>query len=326
MKATACSLFLTATLARRPSELWSRKVDDENGIVRNSYTSVRPQDQNLVVPDSFTWCNNSGVNYCTRMRNQHIPQYCGSCWAHGSTSALADRIKIAQKALGGEITLSIQHMLNCGDAGSCHGGSIMGPYAWIHRRSVLTGSGIAYETVNPYMACSSESLEGLCKFTVGQWKCNALNTARTCGTFKEAGGSCVGLSHYPNATISEYGEITEGADAMAAEIYARGPISCGVDATPILDYTGGIISDPGGSQDHVVSVVGWNQDQATGKQYWIVRNSWGESWGDMGYFYVEKGKNALSLEENCAWAVVGKYTTQNYPCFEAGENCNATSI
>lgn len=311
-------------LSRRPSELWTREQEDAIGMVRNNYTSLRPQDMNLQLPDSFDWRNNSGVNYCTRMRNQHIPQYCGSCWAHGSTSALADRIKIAQKTLGGEITLSIQHMLNCGTAGSCHGGSIVGPYAWIHRIS-QHGSGIAYESVNPYMACSSESLEGLCRHTVGQWKCNALNTARTCGTFSDEGGQCVGLSHYPNATVAEYGEITEGEQAMAAEIFARGPISCGVDAEPILDYSGGIISDAGSQQDHVVSVVGWNKDPKTGKQYWIVRNSWGESWGDMGYFYVEKGKNALLLEDDCAWATLGKYTTQNFPCFEAGENCKAAT-
>jgi cathepsin X len=39
------------------------------------------------------------------------------------------------------------------------------------------------------------------------------------------GGKCVGLSHFPNATISEYGEVS-GADDMAKEILARGPISC----------------------------------------------------------------------------------------------------
>lgn len=76
------------------------------------------------LPDAFTWANVDGVSYLTHSLNQHLPQYCGSCWANGAISAFSDRIKIAREAKGEDINLSIQFILNCGAdmAGSCHGG------------------------------------------------------------------------------------------------------------------------------------------------------------------------------------------------------------
>lgn len=130
---------------------------------------------------------------CTMSRNQHIPQYCGSCWAHGSVSALGDRVKIARGAKGIDINLAVQHILNCANVGSCHGGSVDGPYQWLHTISRNTGTGIAYETENPYLACSSESQEGICKN--GDFTCTPENVAKTCSTFPPE-GKCVGLSRY----------------------------------------------------------------------------------------------------------------------------------
>jgi len=299
------------------NELWTREQEDEAGIIRNNYKlGKQPFENNKSISDypaEHNWCDLDGVNYCTMSRNQHIPQYCGSCWAHGSVSALGDRIKIARKAQGIDINLSVQHILNCATVGSCHGGSTIGPYFWMHRQG---SKGISYETSNPYMACSSEMRTGICKGV--DWSCSDLNVARTCSTF---GKECVGLKSYPNATIDEYGEIS-GADAMMKEIYARGPIACGIAATHILDYTGGVYVGRGLEVDHVISVVGWGTDDTAGK-YWIVRNSWGEYWGEFGYIRVAFG--SLRVEESCAWATVKSYTAPEYgnqvPCFEDGSNC-----
>ena len=93
-------------------------------------------------------------------------------------------------------------MLNCGNVGSCHGGTVDGPYQWIYKLSQKTGSGISYFTSQPYMACSSESKAGLCSHV--DTSCKAENIARTCSTFGEP---CVGLDTYPNATVSDYGSI-----------------------------------------------------------------------------------------------------------------------
>jgi len=107
------------------------------------------------------------------------------------------------------------------------------------------------------------------------------------------------------------------------EIYERGPIACGINANAILDYKGGILDLPNESKevDHIISIVGWGYDENSSKQYWVVRNSWGEYWGEMGFVRVVLGDNQLGLESNCAWAVPGSWTEVNLPCNEDGSNC-----
>jgi len=230
----------------RPSEVWSREQEEKAGIALESSPGELMAWEGMLgaeeVPKSLNWCNKDGVNYCTKSLNQHLPQYCGSCWAHGAVSALGDRIKIARKGKGIDINLSVQHILNCGNVGSCYGGSVTGAYQWIHSIS-KTGTGISYDT------------------------------------FVSMGGNCGALNRYPNATISEYGQVS-GASNMQMEIMTNGPIACGIDASPILNYTGGIISDPGAEVDHVVSVVGWGVQGS--QQYWLVQGSTGARWASSG--------------------------------------------
>lgn len=316
-------LVILSAVACRRNELWSQEETQKRGITfRGNSTSNHSHDllfEPTDYPRDFSWCDKDGVNYCTMNRNQHIPQYCGSCWAHGSMSALADRIKIARKAKGIDINLSIQHLMNCGDAGTCNGGSIDGPYQWIHEISKKTGNGISYETSQPYLACSYDIEDGFCKYI--DTTCKPINVARTCGSFSSEGGDCHALSKYPNATIAEYGSIS-GKRAIMKEVYARGPVACGIDAEPLLNYEGGIIRHSNSGINHVVSIVGWGYDEKEGF-FWKVRNSWGEYWGEMGFLRV--AENSLSLEEQCSWAVLGSFSApefhNQYPCHEGGDNC-----
>ena len=260
------------------------------------------------LPQTWYWGDVNGSNFLTKNLNQHIPQYCGSCWAHATVSSLADRVKIARNASKPDINLPAQFLLNCGNVGSCNGGSALAAYRYIHK------VGIPFDTCLAYEACSNDSPHKVCKNR--NFDCIPENICRACST-KDG---CVGIRPYPNVTIDSYGAV-RGWQGMMDEIYRRGPIACNIDAAPLSTYRGGIIDIPKGehSTDHVVSIVGWG---STGdKQYWIVRNSWGEYWGELGFFRIVLGEDQLGIEGNCAFGNPANWTHINKPCDVDGKNC-----
>jgi cathepsin X len=244
--------------------------------------------------------------------------YCGSCWAHGSISALGDRIKIARKAAWPDINLSIQFLLNCQMGGSCNGGDHLATY-----KAIRDYGSIPYEDCMIYQACSSDSREEACK-EKKQFECTPTNICRTCDTFTSHGGTCNPITHYPNATIGSFGAV-KGSDNMQAEIYKNGPIACGINAEEIVDYKGGVLDLPHKLKmiNHIISIVGWGYDQDLGKQYWIIRNSWGSYWGELGFMRLVMGDNQLGIEKTCAYAIPESWTTHNVPCNEDGSNCGS---
>lgn len=270
----------------------------------------------LSLPQSFTWSNVNGTNFLTKNLNQHIPVYCGSCWAHGSMSAFADRIKIARKAAWPDINLSIQFLLNCQMGGSCNGGDHIATY-----KAIKEYGSIPYDDCMVYQACSADSKETACQ-NKKDFVCTPENICRTCDTFTARGGSCNPITHYPNATVAEYGSL-RGSDDMMADIYKNGPIACGINAEEIVEYQGGVLNVPNKLKmiNHIISIVGWGYDDQLDKQYWIIRNSWGSYWGEMGFMRLVLGENHLGIEKSCAYAIPGSWTIQNVPCYEDGSNC-----
>ena len=268
------------------------------------------------LPNEFSWSNHNGTNYLTKNVNQHIPYYCGSCWAQGSVSALSDRIKIKRNAQFPDIALSVQFILNCQLGGSCMGGDHLAAY-----KAIKSYGQIPFEDCMIYQACSSDSTELACA-EKADFSCEPINVCRTCNTFSDHGGKCVPIHYYPNATISNFGSV-KGADNMKTEIFQNGPIACGINAIEIEDYQGGVLDIPNARKiiDHIISIVGWGYDENINKQYWIIRNSWGSYWGEMGFMRLVLGENQLGIERSCAWAIPESWTEYNTPCNEDGNNC-----
>lgn len=254
------------------------------------------------LPESLSWADMNGTSYLSPIRNQHIPVYCGSCWAMGSTSALSDRFNIMNgPTYAPSMYLSVQNVVSCGNeydhCGTCNGGDDLPVYQY------AADVGIPHESCNNYRAVNEECLSD-----------NTYNSA--CYTCDPGVKGCYGVSNYKKAFAGEYGDCS-GYDSMKAELL-RGPISCGIDANAAMEaYTGGIFSSAGNSINHIISLFGWGVDVDTGDEYWLLRNSWGEPWGEGGTMRIVTSNNTgpagtdnLAVERDCAYGVPDRFATE----------------
>lgn len=116
--------------------------------------------------------------------------------------------------------------------------------------------------------------------------------------------------------LRAFGKVPQGEENIQREILARGPVVCGI-ACPekfVYGYRSGVYVDDQKDKelDHDVEIVGWGEeeDEASGekKKYWLIRNSWGTYWGELGFFKLERGVNSLQIESgedgsgDCWWA------------------------
>ena len=79
-----------------------------------------------------------------------------------------------------------------------------------------------------------------------------------------------------------------------------------------MHYSGGVISDPsctyGSNSDHIILAIGFGTDQRTGLDYYLVRNSWGTSWGEQGYGRIARTGDGIGI---CGIQIQGTYSRTN---------------
>lgn len=179
---------------------------------------------------------------------------CGSCWAFSSTGAMEGYVAISTGKL---VSMSEQQLVDCSGPqgnGGCSGGLM--DYAF---KYIMDNHGICTESAYPYNASNGQ--------------CQAATCENVAGSNIPA---CYNLPSKNEHTLG-YG-ITEQ------------PISVAIQAgSTFQHYTGGIYDDTNcytGHLNHGVLAVGFNDD--TDKPYYIVKNSWGTSWGDNGYIYMAR--------------------------------------
>jgi len=264
------------------------------------------------LPADWDWRNINGTNFLTESRNQHIPQYCGACWAFGTLSSFNDRIKIARKGAFPETILAPQVLINCGGGGSCNGGNVGGVFEYMERHGLPDETCQNYEATNdgndchPLGVCETCSPNGTCTQVTNEklWTLASYGYAHT-GPDKDASGATVGNS-----------------EKLKAEIMQNGPLACGIHATdeleaygtttPVSSYPGGIFEQRVlfAMPNHILSIVGWGTDKENG-EYWIIRNSWGTYWGEEGYAKIRMDGKNLGVDRTCSWATPAPMTTFN---------------
>ncbi|EGG15724.1 peptidase C1A family protein [Cavenderia fasciculata] len=264
---------------------------------KQDYTRVKtPQPHQYLspedVPAAWDWRSatlEDGItrNYLGATRNQHLPQYCGSCWAMSVTSQVSSRLKIGRLGSFPEVDLAAQVLLNC--MGNYNFSCANGGDPTIALEYIAT-QGITDETCAPYEAIDLE--------------CTAENVCKNCNfDLSNPTAKCFAQPTYTTYYVEEHG-LVNGTDNMKAEIFARGPISCGMCVTDAFEaYQGGIFSDNTGNGEinHEILIVGWGSEG--GVDYWIGLNSWGSFWGELATFRILMGSNILNIESDCDWAV-----------------------
>ncbi|KAK6589836.1 cryptopain precursor [Cryptosporidium xiaoi] len=243
------------------------KFDEKNEQFRNRLLTAESnssENEMFNFPKSVNWLEAGCVNPVRNQKN------CGSCWAFSAIAALEGAMCVQ---LGKKLpSLSEQQLVDCtrGNGNNGCGGGTM-------------GMAFQYAIDNKYLCTSVEY-----PYKAGEDECSVFQ--------------CKNMIEVP---IYSYKYVLPRTPNMLKRALAEyGPISVAIqaDQTPFQFYKRGVFDAPCGTKiNHGVVLVGYDFDYNTNKEYWLVRNSWGEGWGESGYIKLalhsgKKGTCGILIE------------------------------
>ncbi|XP_070507819.1 procathepsin L-like [Chironomus tepperi] len=199
---------------------------------------------------------------------------CGCCFAFASMCALEGQMAKKYRKL---VSLSEQNILDCtynnvsGNWG-CDGGFAEQTFQY-----VLTNKGVDSSISYPY-----EGILKTCRY-------NPQNKA---------------------GNVTGYQKIQGDEEVLKRVLAGVGPLVIGIkaDMDTFYGYSNGIYDDLScyGYVNHAVALVGYGTDNSTGKSvdYWIVKNSWSDSWGEGGYIRMIRGVNICNITSYVVYPIV----------------------
>ncbi|XP_064114538.1 dipeptidyl peptidase 1-like [Macrobrachium nipponense] len=221
------------------------------------------------LPEEFDWRNIDGVDYVSPVRDQ---ANCGSCYAFGSMGMLEARLRITSKNQRND-TFSAQDVMTCSTiAQGCDGG-----FNFLTAGRHTFEQGVVAEECNIYEAIDE-----------------------TCDTDPSCSRTYVSDYEY----IGGYYGATNEVEMMHA-LVNNGPIAVAFMVNgDLVNYGGGIYHNTGipneftpfEETNHAVLAVGYGVDKMTGEKFWTLKNSWGDWWGESGYFRIRRGVDESAIE------------------------------
>lgn len=255
--------------------------------------------RNVQVPDSFD--ARTAFSNCSVISKVRDQSDCGSCWAFGSTEAFEDSKCIAT---GKDIEYSTMdtagccHGLFCGFSMGCGGGQPAAALEWMTRTGVVTGGDYFDKDTGsgckPYtLAPCAHHVPPTSKYPTCPSKEYSVSCERSCTDEKYTGR--YDLDKAKGSHVFSLRSV----EAMQKAIMTTGPLAVAFTVySDFPTYKSGVYKHTTGSAlgGHAVEMLGWGTEN--GEDYWIIKNSWNEQWGDGGFFKIARGSDECGIESD----------------------------